>query len=118
VAEDSRIEVPVLVTAEPTSIAERQNECYSIQMQKAKHVFFAEAKRWHYIRIFGSVSLAVAGLSISAFWPDAQTTVGAIGSAWAVIVQLILQQLELCATKKSCKRPRAVRLFRFPTALE
>lgn len=85
----------------PDSIAIRQNSPQNVKLLVAQHQLYTDAKRVRSFRLLGSVLLAVAAPFVLAVWPGWSTGLGAVGSAWLLLDQVVLKHLETKTVKRA-----------------
>ena len=82
-------------------IQAEQNSNRSIKLLSAQRQIYSEAKRLRFIRLIGSVLLAMIAPIVMIFQPGWSTILGVIGGFWLLLDQAVLKYLQLSTVKQA-----------------
>ena len=75
-------------------IAQRQRIPESIELLRAFRHSYTQAKRWHLVRLGGTVALALAAPLVIVFAPGLEHALGAVASAWLLLTRWAIRPAE------------------------
>jgi hypothetical protein len=75
-------------------IAERQNDNDMIELVCASTWHYGAAKKWHLVRVAGTIGLALAAPVITFWLPGAADWVAALAALWVLVGRTVLAHLE------------------------
>ena len=75
-------------------IAERQNDDDMIELVCASTWHYRAAKKWHLVRVAGTIGLALAAPVITFWLPGAADWVAALAALWVLVGRTVLARLE------------------------
>lgn len=83
------------------SVSDRQNQSAALDLMCAARWHYRVAKRWHGVRILGTVMLALAAPVVTFWVPNIADQVAAAAAGWVFVARLWLAELESRATQRA-----------------